>query len=665
MAQSVPTVQTAPPQQSTSPLPQPNGQQLHLQGTDPATGQVVNIDINSNSLSYNSQSGIYTVTGDVYIIVPQKGLELLADKATYNPKTADMVATGNVFIITKDKVIGSVAAQFDLKKNVSFYAYPRSVTNSFRIRSQSAIRTEQYIVMQKGRAILEPQILNKLSPRFKSRGIFFGPGAFYSYYSATRKELFLSGDAGTLLTTGRGQDSVYDTDLSGVTFKNGQPLIPNKPISPRDVAAADFNTNGTMFQFKSNTVDIHRLPKGFDEITFKRANFSYRNMPLFFAPRLHFGYNEKNRFLTFLGPDLGYSINYGGLYGGPSFSHPLFDGWFRVTPILTYGGGYRNEVTSGKTTYVSPKLGIGILAHYRSPENRTDFQYGSTLQEPTLYSETRLFGRSNDRLRFGVNQYYGNGFFGSERPLYIGELADYRQFNFIPNTVFRTFASADIARDNFSPTRQQNFFVSPRENQVVTTERLQLQWQLINAKPLVQLGHFAALGAMTQGRTNYYGTGDTYTVLQGGPYATVVLGPVFNQFRYMYTTTAGASPFVFDTYYFGRNSFTTVNSIDLTKYVTVGAMNILSLSRDNAKNALLVDQQVFISIGSKNIRFSLAFDTIQKRSFFGVILNPQGGNVMMDFNHMNVYQPGYNPRHQTPLALPDRIQEVIRQNPMP
>jgi hypothetical protein len=177
--------------------------------------------------------------------------------------------------------------------------------------------------------------------------------------------------------------------------------------------------------------------------------------------------------------------------------------------------------------------------------------------------------------------------------------------------------------------------------------RPQLQGQLRTVKPLLYLGRYAVLGAITQGKLSLYGTGDVYGIIQGGPYVNVIAGPLFSQVRYTYSQVTGKSPFVFDSYYRGRNNLQTINSLDLGKFITVGATNSLSLNRDNAKDALLVDQKLFLSIGPKNLKFSMAFDTIQKRSFFGITINPQDGDVKADFDSLNIYEPDFQ-SHMTP-----------------
>ena len=142
----------------------------------------------------------------------------------------------------------------------------------------------------------------------------------------------------------------------------------------------------------------------------------------------------------FLGPDIGYNVDYGGFYIGPSWNVHVLDGWAWVSPIFSYGGGTRLAPHDGIPQTVAAEPGLGLLAHFRSPENITNFGYSTQLREPILLSQEYLFGRDTTRLRFSINEYYANGFFGVERPRVDGEFVDLEQHPFLRgHWVLRTF----------------------------------------------------------------------------------------------------------------------------------------------------------------------------------------------------------------------------------
>ncbi len=630
--------------------PEPAGK-LQVQSTDPDSGETVNIHINSESLSYDPGSGIYTATGEVYIIIPEKNTELLADKVVFNEKADDMVATGNVFIIRDGNVIGSKKARYDFNKEISYFTKPRTMSENFKIQSEYGVRTDQYMILEDGRLLVDENALKRYSRRFQRRGVRLGNGAVYATYSANFQRRFTTGAIGRLafidptLLDAMGYNMFEDEELT-----SPEAQIVDKPISPKDVAAIDFDPDNDLYHTHSNEINIYRALDGFDEIKLEGTTFRYNDVPVFYAPRLDFGYSETDGFMSYLGPRIGYNLDYGGVYAGPGFDFRVHNGWLKLSPIVSYGGGRRLRVSSSRLNPdITPKPGMGLIANYRSANNRTEFGYNSTVREPIFLMEHRINGQSENRIRLGYNQFYNNGFFNIERPNIIAEYVHLDSKRFNDKLLVRTYTTAGIARDEFFPTRESRYFVAPNVLTPVTTARVQFQAQAITPQPLFYLGNFGAVGAIAQTRLSGYGTGDFYGIAQGGPYLTLLAGPFYSQTRYLYGTVFGESPFVFDTYFRGRNYVQTVNSIDLGKYLTLGTFLGFNLNRDNARNDLLVDNRVFLSTGSKNVKFSLAFDLIQKRTFFGIMINPESSQIVMDFNTLNLFQPGYEPdRHFPP-----------------
>jgi lipopolysaccharide export system protein LptA len=621
-----------------------HGGNMAIQGQDPKTGETINIQLNSNELSYDPTTKVYTATGDVYIIIPEKNMEILAEKATFDNKGSNMVATGNVFIMHNKNVFGSKQVHYDLNSKISYYDYFKTVTKDIRVESKTAERTDTYSILHEGRLIIDADAMTKASAKFRRNGISLGDGAYYSYYSASRiKELY-----GQYYSPFMQDMDNYTLEQLGLTKKNNETTlltkdndVVDKPISPSDVASANFEAKGSTYLMKVNKVSLYRKADGYDEIVFDSSKVEDNHVPLLYSPYLKFGYHQNPTFLDYLGPDIGYSLDYGGFYAGPSFSTRLFDGWLRFSPIATYGPGTRIE--GNQPVEVSTRPGVGVDFDYRSYWNRTDFGYTTTSEEPVFYSEQQLFGEHDTRLRMALNHYYGDGFFGVVRPRYIAEVSDSRTFRPIDEVLLKTYISAGEAEDNFFPTLQKSYFVAPTSLSPIRTGRMQLQTQWQPTFHLMDFGKFGYLSAVAQTKLAFYGTGNVLFQSLAGPYASIQAGPFFSQTSYMYSQVDGRSPFVFDTYYLGRNSLQTINSIDIGHSFNVGAMDSFSLSRDNAKNALLVGERFFISTGNKSVRFSIGYDIILRRVSFGITLNPEGGQAMLDFNTMNIYQPGYIP----------------------
>jgi hypothetical protein len=623
-------------------------QKMQIEAQDPLTGETIQIDIRSDKLMYSPETGQYVVSGDVYIIIPERELEILADEVTYSSDSANMVATGNVFIIrNQNKIIGGESSEFDLKEEVFGIKNPRTVSDTYRIQAKEGQHTKQYTIMNHGRLILNSASLAQLSSSTRRRGFRVGQGAFFSDFSA-RALRERSRLRGTNQFLGSSIGTMYSIGNVGFLGDNKSPddqiKIMDKPVSPNDITSADFAVSDSSYHLKAKKIEIQQQQDNFNEVTLKNVLFKYRNVPLAYAPTLEFGHQEETNYMTYLGPDIGYNVDYGGFYAGPGWDFRFLDGWMTFSPTLMYGGGYRLKSRGSQPEYVDPKLGVGLLGHFRSYNHRADFGYSSIFREPIVLSQHRLFGQSSTRLRFALNQFYNNGFYNAERPHMIAEITDSRVFNPSDKWLLRTYASAGVAKDEFFPSRQRVFFVRPQSNDPTTTTRLQFQGQLASKQPLIHLGSMGGIGVLAQTRLSTYGTGDFYGIFQGGPSLTLVKGPFFSQTNYLYGTVTGKTPFVFDSFYFGQNNIQTINSIDVGKYITIGTMHNINLDQDNVRGALVVDQRIFFSVGSKNLRFSASFDTIQKRAFFGITMNPDGGPVIMDFDSFNIYQPGFNAR---------------------
>lgn len=618
------------------------GKTLRLQAEDPNTGKAANIDINSESLHYDPETGVYNALGEVYIVVPEESLEVLADKATYNTKTGTLLATGHVFILRDGNVISSTRAYMDTNKNFSFYENPKTITEFFKMQAQGTKKLDGLTVIEKGRIILDKKMLRQAASSLARGRIAFGNGAQYSTFSAAWARKYLINSGLSLFEDINIKDDHEELGLSDIDPENTL-KVENKTISPRDVESADYSETGSKFKIKVKEIDITKLKKeGFDEIVFKGVTPKIGNFPVGYFPKAEVGFEEKNNYIAYLGPEFGYDLDNGGYFAGPGFDMQAFNGWLKLVPFLTYGQGRRTAESANNPDLVSAQPGIGGELSYLSRNTLLRAGYNTTLNAPRLFAEQRLFGRRQTRARFAMNRVVNNGFYGSERPHWIGEIRDNRRWSFWDRRlILDTYSSAGIAEDEFFPTGQSVFFARPTSQKPITTFRGQFQANLRTGRPIIQIKDYLAVGALARLRASYYGTGDHLLVAQAGPYANLTLGPFFTNATYLTGTTSGESPFVFDSFIAGRNNLRLTNSLDITKYFTFGIQHNMNLSRDNARNDLVIGRQVFFTAGPEAMKFSFGYDVIQKRSFFGFTINPEGGNLIMNFDKINYFDPGY------------------------
>lgn len=611
--------------------------QLNLELED-ASGNPIHVEINSEELIYDSDSSKYRLKGDVYIIIPEKELEILANEATFDMDGGNLDASGNVFIFNKDQVTGSTQAHYDSDHQALFQKNFRTKTKDYRLRSDSSERYEHFQVLEHGRLIADAAPLMRNNRRF--RWLLIGDGAQYSFYSASKKRMYFNGQINQLYLGTPSSDNQQGQGVGTLTDPNDI-LVPDKVISPVDVAKADFSNRPHQSRVRVNKMTLRQFDGGIDEIKFTHPRVKMNGVPLGYLPYAKFGHNSEEGVTAFLGPDVGYNLDYGGLYFGPSLSTHVGKGFAYLSPILTYGEGRRTGRSSTNPGIVDSQLGGGILGHYRSKRHAIDAGWNSTLNGFTGLTSTRIFEDSpNTRLRTAFNREYRNGFFGQERPNFVAELTDQHNFSY-KNWLLQSYLSAGLMRDEFFPTGRSRFFVAPTRVDPLTTGRFQVQGQFQNMRPIFTIADSIAFNVLAQARMSAYGTGDVFGVFRGGPYMTFAAGPLFTQVRYLYTETTGSSPMVSDSYYEGSNNVFMVNSIDVTKHVTLGAVHNLNLDQDNARGDLVVGRQFFVTFGPESMKFSLGYDVVQRRSMIGITINPEGGEAVVDYNQFNMYGTSY------------------------
>lgn len=621
----------------------PTRGELRLEATDPQTGQAFHIDINSDELTFSSEENVYKLNGDVYIIIPEKQLEILANHAVFNIGESTLTADGNVYMFTPSQVSAGEKLTYNTDTKTLFYKNFRTMKNDYRVKSETYERFPKMEVLRKGRVVLKPKAF--VSPYRYMQYLRLGGISSYAYFSSQYKDLYFSGKYNTPGLTS-GVLTPIGSLATPVSFKEEQVQtdVPDKPVSPRDLSNASFEEEGLTYKIKVNKAIVRRFKGDYTEITLKPVVM--KNNKLFFGalPYMKFGHDQKTGLTTLLGPDFGYNIDYGGLYAGPAaFDFRVGRGWAWVSPIVTFGQAPRQSNSASNANITGAQPGVGVLAHYRSRYLSMDTGWTTTLAAPTFLGNWRPFEKSQGTsLRVAYNRQYQNGAFGIERPHFIAEARQEADFRPHKDLLIRAYATAGVVEDNFFPSGRRVFFVTPQAASPITTSRFQVQGMALNTRPILQIKDVFNLGALVQGRASYYGTGDFFGVLREGPTATLIAGPLFNRVSYLFTQTTGSTPLVFDSYFEGSQTLSTTNSIDLGKNLTIGMLHTLNMNRKNARNDLIVGQIAYLSVGPKSMKFSMSYDLIQQRAMIGMALNPEGGQAIMDFNQMNIYQPGYN-----------------------
>jgi hypothetical protein len=274
-----------------------------------------------------------------------------------------------------------------------------------------------------------------------------------------------------------------------------------------------------------------------------------------------------------------------------------------------------------------------------------DLGYNSHVGSPVFYADRRVFGDATHFMA-SYNDVYQNGLLGqSEHPNYIAQLTDYRVLKNFSKFQLTSFESLGYAKDNFYPNFRQTYFISATGKSPQTLGRAQLQFQLANVAPLLRVGKVASFGMRAQLLTAAYTSSDYIALGRIGPTMNLNLfnGRLNSSLGYTVSHAIGKSPFVFDSYYGGRQNLSVSNMIRITNFLSIGNSGSFSLNRDNAKKALAVGNMMYMMVGPTDIKATIGYDFINNRSYFGFNYYPGPKNTVVNFDKMNIIQPtNYN-----------------------
>lgn len=601
----------------------------------PKKAKAVMVDIVSNTLDYDPDEKLYTATGDVKVIVSEQNTELLGDKVMYDPVRDLMVAEGNVVITNKGQKIYGTYAKIDLTRKSALINDPITVLKEVRVKAKESLVEDGFVRLINGKLVIPPQsrFLNAVARKANT-----------PYNDLTDEDL-------SRLAVADPFESPDPEKPSNAQLNNhpDQPEYKNTLVPQElDMSWDRPNTEGvsSWFDFEAKEIDVVQGQDGYNDINLKWPKMKFRGMTVGRLPQMDFAHVEQYEDLEYLGPALGMDPDFGGLYAGPGFDFRLGDGFVNVSPIVSFGTGNRRSRRGQDIENVSGP-GAGLILNYMSHFSKVQAGYNVAVGTPTLLAQ-RKFNEGRTKLMLGANEDYTNGFFGWERPQYIAQVKHVQHITDLANEKLRLtgFASAGVARDEFFPTNDEDFFVLPDnpDSTPVTAGRVQLQAQIQNKSPLLRWklsdNSFASVGLLGQASLSGYSTGDFYGLFRGGPTLNFNLGNRFRSYnRYMHTLNTGDSPFVFDTYFRGRNSLMTRNQFRVNDFLTVGMRHRISLQQDNAQNALFTDNAFFVLFGPEDVKFNLAYDFIRRRSFFGISFLPGKSHRDIHYEKMNIHQP--------------------------
>ena len=635
-----------------SPLQKANPALAQTPESEPIKAKAVVVDINSNTLNYDEEKQVYTALGNVHLMVSEQNSELIADKITYDQTNDIVIAEGKVTIIKHGKKTHGVYAKIDLKRESALISEARTKVEGIRVTAKSAVVDPNITHLKDGRLIITKDLMASASGNTSSKAPKKGNASSRAQANSVLAVADSTSTSGTPRKGKRVKGQVNKT-ARAPEYMGENPLA-NLAVNSRALSSESLdlndNNNQSNWSIKAKTINITRHEDGIADLQLEKASLHWKGHKLLRLVADEYAYNEATGEIDYLGPDLGYDPDYGGFYYGPGWDTRLGQGFFRFSPIASYGGTGRRRRGGSRFEKNGIGPGLGAVAHYRSEDLLVDAAYNTRVEQPVLWLERKLFD-GKTRFQAGVNNDYTNGFLSYERPGAVVQLTDQRKVFENKWTRIDTFGSIGAAKDDFFPNNERNFFVDASdisnsngrnlsELDPATAGRIQLQARIRNPKPLFKRGTWFRAGYQAQLASAAYTTGDFVGIFRFGPSVRFrYKNRLSSGLRYMHAFSAGKSPFIFDSYYLGRKSMNINNSVRINDFLSVGAWHILSLDKDNSRNALFTGNALYALAGPKNVKFNVAYDFVRKRSYFGINFYPSGKETAIDFDELNMISP--------------------------
>jgi hypothetical protein len=609
------------------------------------------LDITSDTLVYDDTLEAYILTGNVHMMVKDQNAVLDADKVTYQPSLDVLVAEGNIKLTKNGDTTEAAYLRMRLDGQTVLVNDNTVNLGMIRLRAKTTLGRSDLTHLKDGAIILVPrETFGRGVPagsgavRFvggkPSNGIVLQAGYVPHIFNSKRTQRFVDADNLRANPMAEAQEFLNTLKRKGVEAEEVELNVEEKPESE-------------FLRLVVKQVDIKQHPDDYYMVDLKTLRLRYKETSVFPLPNIDVGIDKKNGRLDYLGPEIGFNRDLGGLFVNPGFDFKVGPGALKLSPMVSYGQTINRSERSIQIR--DPEFSYGVMSSYRT--SRLDLRAARNFRNDynVLFGEYLLFKNSrNTRFIASQNAFAGMNFFTQERPSYGFQLQDNR--NFFGQKLFNVNVAHNVGlfKDDFFPFNSGTSFTTSNSNSPVTAGRIRQQVIVANTRPLFKIGNNIELGANLQASNAYYTTGEVVSILRGGPTANVFLGDfLMSQVAYNIGANSGKSPFVFDSFFLGNQTVSLNNAIRIGPYALLGFRQDYNLSNNNARNDALVGNTVYISAGSRNVKFLIGYDTIFKRTQFGVSYYPNTTQAEIAFDD------GYLMSAVTPLT-PQQMQDFKR-----
>ena len=396
------------------------------------------------------------------------------------------------------------------------------------------------------------------------------------------------------------------------------------------------NKSGNNIKLKIGSIYVEAR-KNHDVLKAKRIAVYHKDRKLFTWPGLTIYMDKQRKFFDGNYPEIGSKRNVG-LFAGPGF---------------VFGGPGGSIVKAIPFFNYKHKMGIGGAIKYRNTYNVTEFGYGSAADIFFLKGTQRL--DDNLFLRYSINSYMDEWFFGSRLPKYMAEVYYDKKFehrNFLADNMDMTFRHRlgfGWMKDN-----DRNYNKEKISSNEESTTRLkymaeiaQTLYRYKDEKKRVAFD----LGVTMQGSAAVYGTGDTQFVARIGPRMRFQFKNWLQDFGYLLSGYSDETPLPrYDMYRYGHSSIYLTEALRLNKYLSIGWSGNVNLSHDAPNGKMFQENRFILSLGPDDFKVSIGYDFIRQTTYFGfdILFDTKGTQV--EYDKMEIKNPerlGQKPKDES------------------
>jgi hypothetical protein len=530
------------------------------------------VDIEAENLTYNDEQTLYKAYGKAVATFPERDITLYADEIIFDSAKEVIEAKGNLKLVQGETVVYGSFISLDTAEKTYDMDEPRIYNPEIRLKARNS-----YSV-----------------PPKKKKDDTNGSIVFEDGYLAVDKPI-------GIFVPGNSTQTRYS--------RNIRRYYQNRELRWRDLpdrSRLKYSAEKVIYNTKEriNNLHIHGARVWVNDDL---------SVPSPVAINTTVGDAAKTQFM---GPVIGNRERVGGFALGPRYYKSINDFTLAIAPILQIGNG--------------PSFGGGAIVSLNNPNDRTALMIGyGTLENrmimnlhqqlPWGFEANALVNQISDSLNFGSSQ-VGQMYELAHRFRLKSWLFDER------GAVFRT--SASFAADNaelFSDQRLEDLRKN-RGDRGFTGEEEESGFRFEEAvsfysRPFYRFGNEAyntSLRIREDGAIRLYGSGDVFALNRIGPALETRLGGLIFEFDYLYTYTAGESPFLFDQFIDGTNALVFDGDYAINDFISIGTF--LNYNIDDNR---ISRNQLRTELGYEDLKLRLSYDTV--RNQIGIGLNMMFG----------------------------------------